>query len=557
MDLNRLRFIGTNDFQISSSFLDNIFYSSIFLFFVVTRLISLPSIFLSFVGVYFFLGVPYVVGISLCRPFFENKVVEYFGRASKYFVEWVLGVVFLTVLLVTVQFLGWTFWIQNVYIIVLICIVFNVIVSLVRKNEKNYIVFSKSVRYLIVAVLLGIGVVAVIKLFFLPIPDIGFNFDVPYTTYLATARFLENGYVTLAWRWVEFILAGVTCNLLNLDPLYFIAVAPFALIIIYTSGLYLLSHRLLKRPEIALLAVLIGILVNTGSIPNSMFVDNIVYVYRSNTILAAIFPLSLLLMVEGKARVGFSKIKSFAVFLFLLIATLLLYVFFNTSWVHVESLGLPVGFLGYVVFPLASLSIFAVSCFLSYRFKDKKIILTMAILTILLLTFFLTHSIEALLYGLFLSMFSFLSILSIRYKKVISSFTIYTTVLFCFLQARGLISHSLGLIALTQPLSSAYSITGYNDKWTILLDTNNPYNTYLLLILFAASAALILVEKNDYKLTVLTSTWAIILLFFLPELFTYRSYHLLSPLFGITFAYVIYESGKRITPLFNRRKKDD
>lgn len=536
----KLFFKSADGLCISSSLLDYVFYLSIIVFFVATRFLVLPPVFLALVGAYFFLIVPYVVGQGLCRPFFEHKVIEYFGKASKYFIEWVLGVVSITVLMAILQFLGWNILISNVYIFVLISTAVNIFMNFIGKGKNDfYITFSRKLRYLLFSVLIGIGVVAVIQTVFLHFPDIGFNFDIPYTTYLATARFLDNGFVTLVWRWVEFIMAGTACNLLNLNPLYFIAAAPFALMTLYVVGIYLISYRLFEKPKIAVIAVLAAVFLNAGSIPLSMFVDNLAYVYRSNTILASVFPLSLFVLFEFRAREKLNKNKSAILLFFLLLSTGLFYIFFNTSWVHVEDIGLPVGFLGYVVFPLSSLVIFVVSFLLCYRFRQKSLVFVMGFLAILLLAFYLIHPLEAVLLGLVLSLFIFLSMLSLRYKKILSSFVVYTTVLFCFLQARGVISRPLGLLALTSPLPSSYSVTGFDEKWSLFFDTSHPYNTYLLFFLFAVSAIFLLREKNEQKLTLLSSMWIMLLFFFLPELFTYRSYHILTPLMAITFAYVI------------------
>ena len=535
-----------NGLQISSSVIDYIVYFSIIIFFGVTRFVSIPSLFLSLVGAYFFLVVPYVVGQSICR-FFESKLVDNFGKVSKYFVEWIIGVVLITVLLAFLQLLGWSSIIKAVDIIIVFAsIVFNIITSFYVKNKNQFIItFTQPIKFLLISILVGISTVVIIKVFFLPIPGVGFNFDLPYTTYLATARFVDTGYVTLTWRLTEFVLAGTACNLLNLNPLYFLASAPFALMILYSSGLYLVSYRLLKKPKAALLAVFIGVFINVGFIPNSMFVDNLAYVYRSNTIIASLFPLSLLLMLKVKLKEKFDKTKSYLMFIFLFCATLSLYVFFNVSWVQVESLGLPVGYLGYVVFPIVTLSIFVFSISSCYLFKNKGFIFIISIFTTLLLMFSLTHSTEAVLYGLFLSLFILLNMLTMHYKKIFSSFVVFTTILFCILQARGVISRPLGLLTLTQPLSSAYSITGFSDKWTLLLATNNLYNEILFLVLFSFSVVFLLHEKSNDKLTFLSLTWAAILFYFLPELFTYRGYHVLTPLLGITFAYVIHEIGRR------------
>ena len=552
---SKLLFKNADGLCISSAFLDYVFYLSVIIFFIVTRFFNF-NLFSSLVGIYFYLIVPYIVGESLCNPLFEDKLIKYFGKASKYYLEWVFGVMFLTVLLAILQVLGLNSLIMYAYVFAFVSIVLNILVYFFkgRKNEF-YITFSGTFKYLLFSMLLGVAVVAIIKIFFLPIPNIGFNFDIPYTTYHATVRLLEDGYVTLVWRWVEFIIPGIVCPLLNLDPLYFIAVAPFSMMILYTAGIYLLSYSLFKKPKIAFIAVLLSIFINIGSTPISLFIDNWAYVYRSNTILASVFPLSLFLMQRVKAREKFNRIKFLILSFLLLSVTLLFYVFFNTSWIHVENFGLPVGFLGYYVFPIVSFSIFVIMFFLASSFKDKKTIFTSAILVILLLTTFLMHYAEAVLFGLLLSLFCFLCLLPTRQKKFFSFLMVYTTLLFCILQARGIISRSLGLLVLTKPLPSAYLKTGFDDKWNLFFDTVHPYNTYLLLVLLAINVVFVLLEKNDDNLTISSSMWAMLLFFFLPEFFTYRGYHILTPLMGITFAYIINELGQRASSFFTKSRK--
>jgi len=547
---SNLLFKSAHAVRVSSAFLDYVFYLSVIMFFIVTRFFN-SNLFSSLGGVYFYLIVPYIVGESLCSPFFEDKLMEYFGKAPKYYLEWVFGVMFFTVLLAVLQVVGLNSLIKHAYMFVFVSIALNILAYLFKKTKNEfYITFSDTFKYLLLSMLSGVAVVIIIKIFFLPIPNIGFNFDIPYSTYETIVRLSDDGYVTLVWRWVEFIIPGIVSPPLNLDPLYFIAVAPFSMTILYTAGIYLLSHSLFKKPKIAFIAVLLSIFINTGSIPHSMFIDNLAYVYRSNTILASIFPLSLFLMQRVRAREKLSRIK-FSILSFLLLSvTLLLYVLFNTSWIHVENFGLSVGFLGYYVFPIVSFSIFVVMFFLASRFKDKEAIFTSVILVILLLTMFSMHSLEAVISGLLLSLFGFLCLLSTMQKKFFSFLMVYTTILFCILQARGIISKPLGLLVTTSPLPSAYAITGFDEKWSLFFDTNHPYNTYLLLVLLAISVVFVLLEKNDDNLTILSSMWAMLLFFFLPELFTYRGYHVLTPLMGMTFAYII----DKLAEKSNRKK---
>ena len=547
-------FKNENRLYISTTFLDYVFFLSVIILFIVVRIFGSIS---PFAGVYFYLIIPYIVGESFCKPLFEDRLIEYFGKASKYYLEWIFGLTFFTLLFAILQVLKLNFLIKYVYSFVFISIALNILMYLFKRHNKEfYIVLSNDFKYLLLSILTGISVVTIMKIFFLPVPNIGFNFDIPYTTYLTTVRLLEEGYVSLVWRWVDFTIPGIVCPLLNLDPLVFIAVAPFSMIILYTAGVYLSSYILLKNHKIAFVAVLLSIFINTGSVPVSMFIDNLAYAYRSNTILASIVPLSLFLIVKLKFDEKINKTDFLLLFSILLSATLLFYVFFNVSWIHVEDFGLPTGFLGYYVFPIVSFSLFIIAIFLAFHFKNRKIIFITTIFIVLLLITFLTHSEEAILLGGLLSLFCFLFSLSVQQKRVFSLFIIYNTILFIILQACGIISKPLGLYIANVPLPVAsYLKTGFEEKWNLFFDTNHPYNTYLLLFFLAISIIFALIEKNDNNLTVLSSTWSILLLFFLPELFTYRSYHILTPLMGITLAYMIDALGQKADLFLNKNRK--
>jgi hypothetical protein len=540
---NKLFLKNGNKLYVSTTFLDYIFLFSVIILLVTVRIFSLIS---SFAGVYFYLIIPYIVGESFCKPLFEDKLIEYFGKASKYYIEWIFGLTFFTTLFAILQVLKLNFLVKYVYTLVFISITLNILTYLLRRQNKEfYIVFSSDFKYLLLSILIGVSVVAIIKIFFLPIPKIGFNFDIPYTTYLTTVRLLEDGYVSLAYRWIDFTIPGIICPLLNLDPLVFIALAPFSMIIFYTTGMYFLSYTLLKNHKIAFVAVLFSIFINTGSAPTSMFIDNLAYVYRSNTILASLVPLSLFLIVKLKLDVKNNKTNFLLLFFTLLSETLLFYVFFNVSWIHVEDFGLPTGFLGYYVFPIVSFFLFIITNFLAFRFKNRKNIFITIIFIVLLWITFLIHSFEAVLLGGLLSLFCFLFLLSIQQKRNFCVFIMYNTILFIILQARGIISKPLGLLVTNKPLLATYLQTGFEEKWNLFFDTNHPYNTYLLLFFLAISIIFALIEKDDDNLTILSSTWSILLFFFLPELFTYRSYHVLTPLMGITLAYVIDAMGQK------------
>jgi hypothetical protein len=539
--LGKARLANINHLTISLTSIDYIIYFSIIFFFAVTRVTSVPSVFLSLVGAYFFLAVPYVVGKCLLI-FLEKKLRSLFGLASQYFIEWIAGIVFVTVILAFSQFIGFSF--MNVCVgigLVIISIFINVIYAILKRNTLgSFVVANNVLYYLVISVIVGLLVVAIIKIFFLPLPSLGFNFDAPYTTFTAIDRFVNAGYVTLTWvRWTEFALGGVICSLLNLSPLYFMAAAPFALSVLFSSGVYLLAFHFLKSSKIALLSVFFSVFINVGSIPNSLFVDNSAYVYRSNTIIAALFPIALFFIVHAKSKQGFSKKQSLIFSAVLFLATALLYVFCNVSWIHVEEIGLPVGYLGYVVFPIVDLVIFGILVFCCFIYRNNGFILTIFSALIVLIMFSLTHSIELIFFGLFLSLFMFSFVFISKIIRMISLLIIYTTGLFCILQASGSITRPLGLTLLNQALSSEYSITGFSDKWLLMFNSNSIYVELTLLAFFALSVVFLLFEKDTDKLAFLSLTWLALLIFFLPEFFTYRIYHVLTPLLGLTFAYVI------------------
>jgi hypothetical protein len=548
------------DIKINSLTLDYIFYCSIILFSLLARIINISQLFLAFIGAYFFLIVPYVVGKSILKINLEKKIIEIFGNISKYYIEWIFGLCFLTVLSAILEFFSLRIIIDHIYMIPFISIFFNIITDFLIDNHiaKTEISCPHLSKYLFISIFLGIGQVAIIKIFFLPIPYTGFNFDIPYTTNLATVRMIEDGFVSLLWRWLEFTNAAIISKLLNLDTLYFISVASFSLIIIYCSGVFLISNKLFENTKLALLSVLFSIFLNTGSLGASIFIDKAAYVYRSNTIVSSIFPFALYVLYSIYEKNIVNKKRNFLLSFWLFIVTLLFFIFYNTSWIRVEYLGLPQGWLGFYLFPIATFLIFIITLLILYLFTRRDTIFTLSIITIILLTAFLSHGLEAVLFGGFLFFFSITKIINdMNYIKNISLLVSYTTFLFIILQLTGMITKSLNLYDLIFYLRAnpINSVTGFDLKWETFFDVTHPYNAIIISIILSASVIFLLIEKNKKFITILALTWIGLFIFFIPELYVYRMYSVLTPLMALTFTYVLFKISQKISYLITEKNR--
>jgi len=142
-----------------------------------------------------------------------------------------------------------------------------------------------------------------------------------------------------------------------------------------------------------------------------------------------------------------------------------------------------------------------------------------------------------------------------KFKKPLTIGVIYTTVLFSLLQITGVITRPLGLVIRTYTLTDTYYIKGFDMKWAAFFDTGHAYNEFLLIVFLALSVIFLIREKNEHIFNFLSLTWIALLIFFLPELFTYRNYQVLTPLLAITFAYLIDKLSTQKT-LFKRPKND-
>lgn len=136
MNLTNYPVSRIKNLKITSSKIDYIVYFSLIALFF-ARFLNLPSTFLSLVGVYFFLAVPYVIGKSLCI-FFENSIMKNFGFILTIFIETVFGMLFTVVLFALIQSISLSFIIIDaIPILVGICIAINISANFVKRQPHQ------------------------------------------------------------------------------------------------------------------------------------------------------------------------------------------------------------------------------------------------------------------------------------------------------------------------------------------------------------------------------------------------------------------------------------
>lgn len=234
---------------------------------------------------------------SLSKAFVNIGVSD---AVSAYTISWMLGSYLMATALLVLTLLHLPTIVESFPTLVLILIVFNLTYER-YKGCQNHICRQleaqlnnvKFYSYLIVAMLIAFIGIGITKMFF-PFPSIVGRcyFLLPWQVQGAY-RIVENGYFA-GVRFPDPLFTALSFSLFNVEPLNLLWSASFILAATYTLGIFLLSYRISKSLEIALLSGLFGVFIlSAGPIRPSFFIT-----LNSNAIMRAIFPFALYAIYE-------------------------------------------------------------------------------------------------------------------------------------------------------------------------------------------------------------------------------------------------------------------
>ena len=445
--------------------------------------------------------------------------------------------------------------IKNLHLLILAVIALNLIYK--RYLLRNQIddqtrTFSFRLKTSDVLLCLSISLVPVLIVrMHIPFGYFGFGWMIPTIINQPALRIIEHGYMTLAGRWPEYLLTALSCMIFNCEPMSFNWVLPFVLGPLYSIGLYLLSYRLFNNRAVSIFTALFGAFLNIGSSYQTFFFDQFIANPRSNTILYSIFPLTLFFVDKELSSRNY-KAKDVALSLLTLVtALLILYFPLETAWFRATSLGLPVGFRVQIIKPAVMLFAPFMGFIVSKILRNDFAKANFQRLFLIALTFELFHETECLLFiatiilYVLLRQFIGARILlklpahKIKYSVSPMHLIVAFTFLFVFLQWIGYLN-----IYNTNPISSvinpAYKLPEpgnlFLGKRRWFEDANSPVILSLLII----GSTLMIFSKKQKELFLVTMLSLTLLIYFLPDFWTYRAYKEFSPFIALVLANSVY-----------------
>jgi len=394
----------------------------------------------------------------------------------------------------------------------------------------------------ICAVLLGITPVFIASIH-MPYPLFGLNFDLPRSISQPVDRVLETDYLVLSARAPEVLLVSLSSFLYNVTALEVLWSSRFLLGSVLSLGVFLFVKEITETETIALLAALLAPLLMVGSLDPtwSPFFDTPAQHFRSNTILQAIFPYTLLIVYRAigktreKVQLNLNKVMLavlsffFAFFAYSIIPenTLLeLPPFYKL--LRIDPILLPILFSGLV---LVSLFYFS-----SLNPQEAQILL---LLFWTVMSFSIIHRQESLYFVLMLSLFAILIHSSWRPKqiKVCRSISVITL-------CTGFILVSLALLVKPDITVLGFEISHYSFEYIKLRDFW--FGNGQIVVVVSLIGAIGLAVKSQSRMEIMMSLLfsATLFLFFAPIIWTYRLFKQLAVLMAyvvaVTLGYVLH-----------------
>lgn len=512
-------------------------------------LIELPQLVKSILALPGIVIVPLLVGKSIedTMRWFVVKRNRDVITLSYYVRNWFLGAYFMGCVGVVLQLSRLTIILKNVYllfiVIILTDLVYDRLTSLrnvCRHEEVMHRLISKLKKHSPLLLVCSFSIIP----FLVKLPSLSPPLTVsggwmdPVIQTQPSYRLLEKGFMDLSMRWPDYYFLAMTYPIFNVDPLFLSWSGTLLLTIIYSAGLYLMIYKLSNDVLLSTLTGITGIFLNA---PTGL--GGIVYHFKTNSMLYAMYPWVLLLVYEDQKDRG-CKIKavlktlSMAVFLF---TTL---VFFSHIITKVAgSLGWEYETACYVIRPLTVMSFPLIGLFLSFRPGDFCVNVPL-LFTILAVTYSF-HEHCSLLYvsGIFVFIFS-LQLVKEKWGKNIAMFFSFFVFLFILLRWAGPLENLRFPISNLLLSPADNSLPDFQFKRIVFHSGNQKIFRFLTLL----GGVLLFFSQGFNDLLALSMLSWSFLVFYFPDFWTVRGLGLLTP-------FMAFSISKAILPISGTLKK--
>ena len=502
----------------------------------------IPEYIKTIIAVPSFMILPWLFGVSIIGAFRRLGVTSVKLLWDYWLITWFVGAFLLSILAVLLHILSLDVIVKKLHIIVTCVPVIYYIVGSKQKYHKpinGYLTIestknAEDILCIAVSSLVGIAA-AVISRARVPFGYPGYGWMLPAIIHQPALRMMEHGYVDLSsGRWPEFVLTALISSLFNCKPLDLNWALPFILSAIYSFGLYFIVFRLFQDKYLALLTSLFGSFINIGYSTFTPFFGHFLENPRSNTILFALYPL---ILFEIDRLIDRIKAESERIVTSLFITN----VVFVLVYVPIETglFGLDMVIRNFYIKPIgltvASLLPLTSEYLLPKIKKDIHKGISYKILWpifMLYLTFETFHKFEAILFIAVTNLFiMFRTLLTCNRRTSLVRIILLFTVgcyLFVLFAACGFIKIRTGFSfgALIWPQLKPRSSTDWiSFKISALEKVNHP----IILVMLIGGVATTLLSKDSLWLFLNAVFSSSLVLYALPELWTYRIYKAFTP----------------------------
>jgi len=484
------------------------------------------------------LFIPLAIGNAI-YPFNNFSTKVYFDTISSGLIYWCTGIIFITLLILILD-TGNSLNSKLIISVVLVVILFSIIKSYIADTKK--IILSYRICHILIPFVVGLVFVIFID-HFSPYP---LNYGGDIHRHVQIGLMLsEDNYLLLPPPYLPSIsiLLSIIANLFNAPrELYTIAwMSRYIFYIMYSTGLYIFSHQISQRKDIALLTSIIGMSIMYVS---HNVVDSFIYLYHFSpkVIVFLIIPY-LFYFVHKNILVYQAKHAKniLTANIFLTIFTLLLFLLIN-NLLKLHNL------IGIYLFMFI---IFAVVFLLKSPFIstiDKDIRFNYTALFILMSCILFISAAIGIITNIIIIFYITIYYISLVNPKIryVNIFFFLAVIVFILSQKFGIISFS-ALQVYNIPIKESFSV--FDNNWNLF------HSLYSLIIIVMFCLGLIFLCKSSSTfITIFFTTNLLIFIYFTPISFIYRILAILNPLIAYISSNTVYEliknKNKRISIIY-------
>lgn len=526
------------------------FFEFSFIYVVLTTIISQvciqSALFRAILSLPSFVLLPYLFGELLFFIGTLLRLNRYSDDLSifRYVLNWFLGFFSIIVLALLLQLLRLFVIAQNLHVFLLFCFFILIVVNRFYGLNcwKLYALEKINIRnsHLILSGLIGLVAVIIVK-YFIPFPLPGTGFSDMF--FQAIIRMQTHGYVAPFYiRLGDFVVQSLMVQLYNLQPYDIFWIGSFLVVPIFAVGMYCLAKDLTGNSYIGVLSALFAVFINVRLTSQSLFYGTPLQHFRSENIIFAIFPITLVLLNRTVLKQNYDNKKMLKLSFvcgFLFLGT---YIILNSSYTAPENFGFSMGAREEILSPIFFLALPLLIHIFS-RIFNTRMLLDVATISLIGFTFYFFHKETSMIFSFYI--FAYLTL----YKMVTSNanririlirLVSLLILLYVFVQAVGIFNFPT-----TNPFSgflnpASYHLSSPVDSFQLKFDSLLAANELPTLVLLLIGLVPLLLSNQTKKLLPLALFCFSLLLYFLPDQWAYRAYQVLTPMMAIVLAYSVY-----------------